>query len=135
MQILRKNLTIVILTGRVHMSMAPYHKNIRKGRQAEYENLHDVPIGAVSKEGADLGAAEAEHEEERREDVDPEVDHNHLRNKDLMNMKLVTTMNMKLMRTKTMENTWIVLSHISGSGSTPINQTVPVTNQAISKMM
>ena len=84
----------------------------------------------MSKEGADLGAAEAEHEEERREDVDPEVDHNHLRN-----MKLVTTMNMKLMRTKTMENTWIVLSHISGSGSTPINQTVPVTNQAISKMM
>ena len=89
----------------------------------------------MSKEGADLGAAEAEHEEERREDVDPEVDHNHLRNKDLMNMKLVTTMNMKLMRTKTMENTWIVLSHISGSGSTPINQTVPVTNQAISKMI
>ena len=87
----------------------------------------------MSKEGADLGAAEAEHEEERREDVDPEVDHNHLRNKDLMNMKLVTTMNMKL--TKTMEKTWIVLSHISGSGSTPINQTVPVTNQAISKMM
>ena len=84
----------------------------------------------MSKEGADLGAAEAEHEEERREDVDPEVDHNHLRN-----MKLVSTMNMKLMRTKTMENTWIVLSHISGSGSTPINQTVPVTNQAISKMM
>ena len=116
---------------------------MRKGRRAKYENLHDVPIGAVSKEGADLGAAEAEHEEEWREDVDPEVDHNHLRNKDLMNMKLVTTismklvrtMNMKLMRTKTMENTWIVLSHISGSGSTPINQTVPVTNQAISKMM
>ena len=40
----------------------------------------------------------------------------------------------KLMTT-TMENTWIVLSHSSGSGVTPINQTVPVTNQAISKMM
>ena len=89
----------------------------------------------MSKEGADLGAAEAEHEEQRGEDVDPEVDHNHLRNKDMMNMKLVTTTSIKLMRTKTMEKTWIVLSHIFGSGSTPINQTVPVTNQAISKMM
>ena len=53
----------------------------------------------MSKEGADLGAAEAEHEEQRGEDVDPEVDHNHLRNKDMMNMKLVRTTSMKLMRT------------------------------------
>ena len=53
----------------------------------------------MSKEGADLGAAEAEHEKERGEDVDPEVDHNHLRNKDMMNMKLMRTTSMKLMRT------------------------------------
>ena len=53
----------------------------------------------MSKEGADLGAAEAEHEEQRGEDVDPEVDHDHLRNRNMMNMKLVRTMNMKLMRT------------------------------------
>ena len=53
----------------------------------------------MSKEGADLGAAEAEHKEQRGEDVDPEVDHNHLRNKNMMNMKLVRTTSMKLMRT------------------------------------
>ena len=53
----------------------------------------------MSKEGADLGAAEAEHEEQRGEDVDPEVDHNHLRNKDMMNMKFVRTTSMKLVRT------------------------------------
>ena len=53
----------------------------------------------MSKEGADLGAAEAEHEEQRGEDVDPEVDHNHLRNKNMMNMKLMRTTSMKLMRT------------------------------------
>ena len=53
----------------------------------------------MSKEGADLGAAEAEHKEQRGEDVDPEVDHNHLRNKNMMNMKLMRTTSMKLMRT------------------------------------
>lgn len=37
---------------------------------------HDVPVGAVAQEGEHLGAAQAEHEQQRRKDVDPEV-HNH----------------------------------------------------------
>ena len=35
---------------------------------------HEVPVGAVAQEGEHLGAAQAEHEQQRREDVDPEVD-------------------------------------------------------------
>ena len=83
------NLTIVILTGRVHISMAPCNGHLSKKCQMQHskkqqqhqqkqqqEYLHDVPIRAVSEEREDLCAAETEHEEEGGEDVDPEVDDN-----------------------------------------------------------